>query len=213
MAISYTRTFTHREWIDNVDRVQAGGDNGFNGRFHTIEAEFDTIGGVFRQVSSALDALSAAAPAQEARITLTPALIATADNAPWSHDIGFAQKPSGSSIAQGMMSVSLPQGAKITQLRAAGQNSGAGKLTIALKRQSVKDASAAADDIAAIKPEATPPSPGSPPTFDKGQAASPQFERVDNGQFKYFVYAEVHGATGANDVVTLISFQVVYMTS
>jgi hypothetical protein len=51
MAISYTRTFSHTDWVDNVDRVQAGGDNGFNGRFHSIEAEFDAISGIVVQAN------------------------------------------------------------------------------------------------------------------------------------------------------------------
>ena len=40
-TISYTRTFHHRLFIDGVTRVSASGDDGFNGRFQGIEAEFD----------------------------------------------------------------------------------------------------------------------------------------------------------------------------
>ncbi|HVQ93848.1 MAG TPA: hypothetical protein VMU51_22610 [Mycobacteriales bacterium] len=54
MTISYTRSFHHPDWIDRVDRVQAGGDNGFNGRFHGIEAEFDAISGVVKQADTQL---------------------------------------------------------------------------------------------------------------------------------------------------------------
>ena len=54
MTISYTRSFSHPDWIDRVDRVQAGGDNGFNGRFHGIEAEFDAISGVVKQADTQL---------------------------------------------------------------------------------------------------------------------------------------------------------------
>jgi hypothetical protein len=44
--IKYARTFTHQDWIDNEDVVQAEGENGFNGRFHSMESELDTIGTV-----------------------------------------------------------------------------------------------------------------------------------------------------------------------
>ena len=45
-SISYTSQFSHKDWIDFVDSVQAGGTNGINGRMHAIEAEFDkTFGG------------------------------------------------------------------------------------------------------------------------------------------------------------------------
>ena len=46
MTISYTRTFSHTDWVDNVSRVQAGGDDGFNGQFQRHRGEFDTISGV-----------------------------------------------------------------------------------------------------------------------------------------------------------------------
>ena len=42
--VTYTPGFQHEDWVDNVDRVQAGGVNGFNVRFNTIEAEFQKIG-------------------------------------------------------------------------------------------------------------------------------------------------------------------------
>ena len=44
--IVYTRDFTHQDWIDNEDVVQAEGENGFNIRFHGLEGELDRIGSV-----------------------------------------------------------------------------------------------------------------------------------------------------------------------
>jgi hypothetical protein len=44
--ITYTRGFTHDDWIDNEDVVQAGGERGFNTKFHSLESEFDKIGQV-----------------------------------------------------------------------------------------------------------------------------------------------------------------------
>ncbi len=41
--VSYTRNFSHQDWIDNEDVVQAGGEKGFNTKFHAIEDEFDDI--------------------------------------------------------------------------------------------------------------------------------------------------------------------------
>jgi hypothetical protein len=41
--IGYTPQFQHKDWIDGVDTVQAGGSNGFNGRFHALESEFALI--------------------------------------------------------------------------------------------------------------------------------------------------------------------------
>jgi|SRR5262245_43018328 len=45
--ITYHRTFAHDDWIDNEDVVQAGGEKGFNQKFHALEAELDAIGTAF----------------------------------------------------------------------------------------------------------------------------------------------------------------------
>jgi hypothetical protein len=203
MAITYTRTFAHREWIDNVDRVQAGGDNGFNGRFHALESEFDALSGVFEQIAQAIAVLSATPPAQEVRAAFTPTLVATSGS-PWGHGVGFAQKPPGATAAHGMMSIGLPHGARIRQLRASGQNSGAGSLRILLLRQSATDPAATSDQIARVDGQDNP--------FSGIAAANQQFERVDNAQFKYYVSVRLDNAQAA-DTVNLVSFQVVYLTS
>ena len=41
--ITYTRGYSHSDWIDNQDVVQAGGERGFNQEFHSLEAELDKI--------------------------------------------------------------------------------------------------------------------------------------------------------------------------
>lgn len=56
--VDYAPKFQHQDWIDNVDRVQAGSPNGFNSRFHAIEAEFKTLSEVVVKVDGGLDALS-----------------------------------------------------------------------------------------------------------------------------------------------------------
>jgi hypothetical protein len=45
--ITYSRKFTHDDWIDNEDVVQAGGEKGFNQKLHSIEAELDAISATF----------------------------------------------------------------------------------------------------------------------------------------------------------------------
>ena len=58
MTVSYTPSFTHPDWVDNQDRVQAGGGNGFNVRFHGIEAEPAALQLVVQSINDALTALS-----------------------------------------------------------------------------------------------------------------------------------------------------------
>jgi hypothetical protein len=60
----YAVGFYHTDWLDNVDRVQAGGANGFNKRFRSLEEEFstiqsvmDNIGVVAKELQSAIESI------------------------------------------------------------------------------------------------------------------------------------------------------------
>src|SRR6516162_8172837 len=59
----YTRQFQHTDWIDFVDPVQAGGNNGFNERFHALESEFDLISAAITSVDNALTSFEQTPPA------------------------------------------------------------------------------------------------------------------------------------------------------
>jgi hypothetical protein len=52
--IVYNRAFVHDDWIDNEDVVQAGGEKGFNQKFHAIETELDTVSAVVGQLNTAI---------------------------------------------------------------------------------------------------------------------------------------------------------------
>lgn len=55
--ITYQRSFEHQDWRDGEDIVQAGGETGFNQKFHAIEDELDRIGDTFSTVSSEIQAI------------------------------------------------------------------------------------------------------------------------------------------------------------
>src|SRR5262249_35159972 len=59
----YTRKFQHQDWIDFVDPVQAGGNNGFNQRFHALESEFELISAAISSADSAISGLQTTSPA------------------------------------------------------------------------------------------------------------------------------------------------------
>jgi hypothetical protein len=59
----YTRKFQHQDWVDFVDPVQAGGNNGFNDRFHALESEFDLIATAISSVDNAVTNLQSTPPA------------------------------------------------------------------------------------------------------------------------------------------------------
>jgi hypothetical protein len=150
MTISYTRTFSPDDWVDGVDRVQAGGDNGFNGRFHGIEAEFDTISGVVTQVNDQLTTQSGQIASLEQQVSalggvvtapvtlgLTPLMLPfnpDAANSAWSQmywSTSILGQANGSyvkvpatnpgNLADGVLPVTLPEGVTLLNLAVLGQ--------------------------------------------------------------------------------------------
>ena len=67
----YTRQFQHQDWIDFVDPVQAGGNNGFNERFHALESEFDLIAAAVTSVDNAVTSIQGSPPAVGLTIALS----------------------------------------------------------------------------------------------------------------------------------------------
>ncbi len=201
-TVSYTPGFEHQDWVDNVDRVRAGGDNGFNGRFHALEAEFARLSQVVTQINTALNALGQPPAPQEVKTTLLPVLVATSATG-WTHNQGgFASKIPNQTSAHGMMNVDLPDGARILSLRATGRITGAGSLRVALFRQGPA-INATAERIARIEPTGDP--------FDVTGAADSQFQVVDTDTFRYYITALLDNAQGA-DAAVLTSFQIAHIT-
>jgi hypothetical protein len=155
MTISYTRTFSHTDWVDNVDRVQAGGDSGFNGRFHSLEAEFDTISGVVSQVNDQLTTqsgeitvlqqeISALSVTVAASVTvglpplMRPATPSDIGVDAWSVVWGdasngtYATIDSGLQNANGILPLSLPEGVKLLSLTVLGDAPNPGSMTTSL---------------------------------------------------------------------------------
>jgi hypothetical protein len=204
-SISYISQFQHQDWIDNQDRVEANGPNGFNGRFHGLEAEFQTISGVVTQLSTAIDTLGSKPPPTTVVMTLTPTLTATSAQA-WVLVNGIALKQAGQISAHGLLSVQLPQGATLQSLRATGrnadsgvQNPGGGNLRVILQRQAVTADPQPTQVIAQVN--------GTGVIFDTTVPANTQFAAVDNQHFRYMISCDLDNA-GANDTVQLNAFQI-----
>jgi hypothetical protein len=208
MPITYNPTFQHDDWVDNVDRVQAGGPGGFNIRFHQLEDELAAVSGVVGQIDAALTALGQTPPAQTRAHSLTPQMVAITATG-WEHGLGFAQKPAGATSAGGMMSVALPHNARLQSLRATGRNeasgggAAAGSLRIILRRQDVNPTSTTSEIVARVDVAGNP--------FDLTAAADTQFAVVDNSRFRYFLSAQLSGAQ-ATDTIMLFSFVIIYTT-
>ena len=93
-TVSFTPTFSHTPWVDNRDRVQASGPNGFNVRFAALQADLGALSGVVSQIDTALDALEAGPGAQTRVVTLPPILTVTSGGGAWTLDTsGNAVRP------------------------------------------------------------------------------------------------------------------------
>ncbi len=202
--ITYNPQFTHEDWIDNEDVVQAGGEKGFNKKFHDLEAEFERLSKIIQEVNAAISALQAGPPPQELKATYTPTLFQTAAKG-WSHGLGVAIKQSGETSARGMMAINLPHGVTLKSFRATGRNENPneqpadGNLRIYLRRQPIEGGTI--ESISRLT--------GLKGTFDEQVAIDAQFALVDTTRFKYFITADLNNAEGSDDV-TLFAFQITY---
>lgn len=201
--VSFTPTFTHTPWVDNRDRVQAGGPNGFNIRFAELQADLQTLSGVVGTIDTALEALGQAPPAVSHVLTLPPQLSATAGDPAWQQDrAGYAVKPGPQIAVSGITPAVIPNQVTLSSLRASGQNSGAGLLRVSLMRARLIGAPAPADLIAQVVGNANP--------FDSTSAADSSKATVDTTTYRYFVLATLDGAAAA-DTVSLAGFQISYL--
>jgi hypothetical protein len=200
---SFTPTFTHTPWVDNKDRVQAGGTNGFNVRFAALENDLQTMSTVVGQIDAAVEALQAGTGPVSHVLTIAPVLNAVTTGAPWSLDTsGYAVRPSASTSCIGLAPITLPNNITLSSLRTSGQNSGAGLLKISLWRAHATGPATAGDQIATLNGDANP--------FDHTATITGSFAAVDTTTYRYFVLAQLAGAATA-DVVTIASFQITYL--
>ena len=70
--VSFTPTFTHTPWVDNRDRVQAAGPNGFNIRFSQLQSDLQTLSSVVSTIDTELAALASPVASRATSSTCTP---------------------------------------------------------------------------------------------------------------------------------------------
>lgn len=200
--VSFTPAFTHTPWVDNRDRVQASGPNGFNVRFAALQADLGNLSTVVQQIDTALDVLEAGPGTTIRVVTQAPVLGPISGTGSWVHDAaGNAFRSGALTSLSGIAAVVLPQGVTLSSLRVIGTNSGGGALRIDLMRAALAG-NTPADRIARVVGDAAP--------FDTTVAATAQFAVVDNATYRYFVLALLNGA-GAADSVSLSGFQISYL--
>lgn len=180
--MAYTRSYSHLDWMDNVDRVRAGGDHGFNAEFHNLEAEFDAI-------AAAISGLAVKPPPVTFTVTLTPNLIPTKTDAgsQFQHIEGAAVVPVKQILATGMQTVPFPPGVVLNTLRMTGAKS-SGTIEVVLQRQALPYGSQPAA-VATVVVAATQNGP-----FDiSANPADPTLTAVNTSQYRYYLSVSLSG--------------------
>jgi hypothetical protein len=194
-SISYTRQFSHKDWIDFVDSVQAGGTNGINGRMHAIEAEFDQLSKVIGLISASL-----VIPPPTTTLTFAPAFLPNLTNPPWLQNSGIATKGAGPT-ADGWIQVHLPDGVQLQTMTVIGAKSGTmTSFNIQLVRQPLTGG--ANTTLASI------PAADQTDTFTLAGSVPANLNQVDNTNNKYLVFAKIIGAD-ATATASLNAIQIV----
>jgi len=199
MIPPYAPKFTHTDWIDNEDRVQAGGENGFNLRFHKLEAEFATLAD--EHLNPLIQSLARADSFLSLVPILTPTRVpdtGTQPPLPWLVGTDVAQKAPGAAEAHGIMNVVLPEGVELKSFQVFGTKPNDGStITVTLRRKDFSGAGA--EDLCRVTVLNTPANPLTP-------------AKVTNKTHRYFITADLSAAPTAAgaDSVKLSCFQISY---
>lgn len=120
--ISYTPTFHHTDWQDRIDRVEAGGPNGFNTRFRAIEDDLRELSTVVSDVSDSIARIHvppAPDPNLEQRIGFAPTFFLVDDGrdpGEWLVTDDGAATGFGGHV-RGIMNLTLPDRVRLTGMR------------------------------------------------------------------------------------------------
>lgn len=197
----YVPKFAHTDWIDNEDRVQAGGVNGFNIRFHSLEAEFATL--AHEHLNPVIHSLSNVETCLSLVPILAPSkpvnLAATTPPPPtyWELDGDVAQKPPTATEAHGVMNITLPDGVEIKSLLMFGSRQPAnGLMPTAFLRRHVITGDEESQEIVKVSAFRTP----AVPTMQA---------QVNNRTHRHFLQVDL-STVPAGDSVKLFCFQITY---
>ena len=120
--MTYNPTFRHTDWVDRVDRVEAGGSNGFNGRFNAIGSDLRQLSALVPAIGAAIDQSNAPPPppAQQ-ELVFTPVLQSVSSTAAWGTSATGAAVVGGSNIvAIGLANLTLPDQVRLISMRGIG---------------------------------------------------------------------------------------------
>ncbi|MGW6534743.1 hypothetical protein ACWGBV_00705 [Streptomyces sp. NPDC055051] len=190
MPERYVPKFSHKDWIDHQHRVQAGGEDGLNSRFHQLETEFADL--ARNQINPIIEALGGAAETRH--LTLVPALFPDGDKPAWTQGVDMVEKADPAAEAHGFMNIVLPDGVRVKSLLATG-NKSAGTLTVTLKRRQIGNEGIGAESLVSSNV--------------LGTAVNAQGDvRIENLTHRHFLTIGITGA--ANGTARVFCVQIAY---
>lgn len=201
---SYTPKFHHFAWVDNIDRCEAGGTNGFNIRFETIESDLQGVSTVVAQIGTELDRIDARVPTvpRTAIASFAPTLQPVQGSGPWAlQSSGNAVAPTSGPPA-GALVLALPDRVTMTSVRVRGRGAApSGQNTVFfLNRVSVTDG--AVQKVVSFDT-------GTVPLDTEVPLTPAEVNVVDLANYRYVISAN-SGVGTAPDPVTLVAFQITY---
>jgi hypothetical protein len=207
VEVSFTPTLKFQPWINNVDKIIAGGPRGMNVVFDAIDHDLQAVAGVVSQIDAALSGV-VVTPAQT---RFTPALefSRSLGFTGWGYDsIGLLHpSPTDTTPVSSVMNLALPDHVRLGSFRAIGRYPGAPMtFGIGLFRVSLFGANQTPEKIA----EVTNATAGLTDPFDLTVPAASGLATVDLGRFRYFVQAS---ATQVSDnLATAMTLSTVQLT-
>lgn len=215
--LSYTPTFHHQPWRDRLDRVEAAGPNGFNGRFAAIESDLREASTVVDQIGSAVDRVLAGS---QHKLAFTPTLRSialttgfsawsvTSSGVPWTTLVNVTQD------ARGIMNLALPHGARLTSLRARGQLTGTANPSASLTTRVAinrvpRIRSVFEQQLDVVVGTGIHENQHTGP-FDTTDLADDAKAQVDSDKYRYVLTADVHADNPNGLIVTLTTIDITY---
>lgn len=200
----YIPAFQPPNWVDNVDRVSAGGPNGFNIQFIGLANELTQISNTFAQVNTVLDELGQKI-SRTITLTFAPAFQPEASDPPWLLVGGVAVNPGPN--ANGWLALQLPDGAHMQTITVFGQKKGTVlSLQALLARQALLDLAPTTINALSLKDFNGP--------FQEKAAIPDNFARIDNSTYKYLIFATLAPTSPPDPTVsvTISAIQIICTT-
>jgi len=204
--LSFTPTFFHELWTDNVSRVKAGSPDGFNVRFAAIDSDLHQVSTVVSEIDKELDAIGSGTRRLTVPLDLAGPGPLTPEGRGWFCDSTGAMHPAKGG-AQAVMELNLPEKAKLTAMRATGLYPGQlVQLSVSVARSSLFNAAQPADILA----ELTHTTPGMTNPYDVTvPVADPAVATVDTTSFRYYLVATAAQVT-ASEAISLAAVQLFF---